>query len=508
MPRKKKEAIKEKDTESAAKKKASPKSKSKSAVKKKPAQPKAPVPAIAKAPPLLPIVGMGASAGGLEAIESFFQNMPEDSGMAFVLVTHLDPTHTSIMPELVQKSTKMKVYSVKDGMKVQPNSVYIIPPNNDLAILHGSLQLIKPARPSKLRLPIDFFFRSLAQDCGRSAVCIILSGTGTDGTLGLREIRGEGGMVMVQEPKTAKYAGMPRSAVATGLVDYVLPPEKMPRQLIKYIKHPTYKTGLEVTPAEGKIPDALNKIFALIRHRTGHDFSTYKKNTICRRIERRMNVHQINNVSDYVRYLEQSPHEVGVLFKELLIGVTNFFRDAEAFETLKKKVFPQLFNNQPSDYTIRVWVPGCSSGEEAYSIAIILQEYISEQDKRFKVQIFGTDIDNDAIETARAGYYPQSITADVSVERLRQFFMQESNGYRIKKDVREIVGLRTPEYYQRPTVYQARSDLLQKPPDLSECRIPKEVIACFPLQPEDRWDSFPGIFGVDWGICRSVQHHR
>jgi two-component system CheB/CheR fusion protein len=413
--------------------------KPKVATNKKPAQPKAATPVIAKDENLFPIVGMGASAGGLEAVENFFKTMPEDSGMAFVLVTHLDPTHISIMPELVQKSTNMKVYPVKDGMKVQPNCVYIIPPNNDMAILHGSLQLIEPAKPSSLRLPIDFFFRSLAQDCGRKAICIILSGTGTDGTLGLKTIRGEEGMVMVQDPKSAKYEGMPKSAIDTGVVDYVLPPEKMPKQLIKYIKHPTYKASVEISPVKGEIPDALQKIFVLIRQKTGHDFSTYKKNTICRGIERRMNIHQIGNVSDYVRYLKQSPHEVEILFKELLIGVTNFFRDVDAFEILKNKVFPQLLNNKSNDYAVRVWVPGCSSGEEAYSIAIILHEYMSEQSKRFNIQIFGTDIDNEAIEAARSGYYPQSITADVSPERLKQFFTKEGNGFRIKKDIREML---------------------------------------------------------------------
>jgi two-component system CheB/CheR fusion protein len=246
-------------------------------------------------------------------------------------------------------------------------------------------------------------------------------------------------MVVVQDPKSAKYEGMPRSAIDTGVVDYVLPPEKMPRQLIKYTKHPTYKADVEIAPVKGEIPDALQKIFILIRQKTGHDFSTYKKNTICRRIERRMNVHQIGNVSDYVRYLKQSPHEIDILFKELLIGVTNFFRDGEAFEILKNKVFPQLFKNKPSDYDIRVWVPGCSSGEEAYSIAIILQEHMIEHGQKFNVQIFGTDIDNDAIDAARAGFYPASIKADVSPERLRQFFTKEGNGYRIKKNIREML---------------------------------------------------------------------
>ncbi len=279
-----------------------------------------------------PIVGIGASAGGLEAYESFFKAMPADNGMAFVLVSHLDPTHISLLPELISKQTKMKVLQVEDGQKLLPDHVYVIPPNKNLNILNGSLYLLQLPRSRGLNLPIDNFFRSLAQDQGSNAIAIILSGTGTDGTLGLKEIKGEMGMVMVQDETSAKYDGMPRSAIATGLADYILPVDKMPNQIMKYIGHadPQAKTILNLE--EDKFQKALHKIFILLRSQTQHDFSNYKTNTICRRIEMRMHVHQIDDIDTYVRYLQNNGKEIQTLFKDLLIGVTGFFRDPEAFE--------------------------------------------------------------------------------------------------------------------------------------------------------------------------------
>ncbi|MCP4679161.1 MAG: PAS domain S-box protein [Deltaproteobacteria bacterium] len=387
-----------------------------------------------------PIVGIGASAGGLEAMETFFKAMPFDAGIGFVLVVHLDPTHISILPDLLQKHTKMSVHQVEDGMQVEPNHVYVIPPNKDLTILHGTLNLMELSHPRGINLPIDTFFRSLAQDQGRNAVCTILSGTGTDGTLGVKAIKGEVGMVMVQDEESAKYEGMPRSAIATGLVDYVLSPEEMPSQLIKYTRHATKDAAPRISPIDGPIPQSLQKIFVILRSRTEHDFSLYKKNTICRRIERRMNVHQIDDISDYVRYLQESEREASILFKELLIGVTNFFRDTEAFEILQHKTLPNLLNKKPDDSAIRVWVPGCASGEEAYSIAIILHECMEQVGRHFHVQIFGTDIDEDAINLARAGRYPESIMVDVEADRLRRYFTKEDDGYyRVKKLIRETL---------------------------------------------------------------------
>jgi two-component system CheB/CheR fusion protein len=382
-------------------------------------------------------VGIGASAGGLEAFERFFKNMPPDNGMAFVLVPHLDPSHVSIMPELLQKYTQMKVRQAEDGIKVKPNCVYVISPNKNIAMLNGVLELMQPTEPRGSRLPIDFFFRSLAEDQGRSAICVILSGTGTDGTAGLKAIHESGGMVMVQSTDSAKYDGMPRCAIATGMVDYVLPPEKMPDQLIKYTGHTIYRQPEAVQPATEGIPDALQKIFILLRTHTGHDFSSYKRNTICRRIERRMNVHQIDAVPHYVRYLQQDPHEVEVLFKELLIGVTSFFRDPETFDVLRDRVLPKLLADKPAGYCARVWVPGCSSGEEAYSLAMILKECLDRVKTGIDFQIFATDIDQNAIDKARSGVYPNGIASDVSPERLRRFFTADQATYRVKTEVRE-----------------------------------------------------------------------
>jgi two-component system CheB/CheR fusion protein len=386
-----------------------------------------------------PIVGIGASAGGLEAFEQFFTNMPYDSGMAFVLVQHLDPTHKSILADLIRRYTEMKVSEVEDGMKVEPNCVYIIPPNRDMAIMHEVLQLIEPVEPRNLRMSVDFFFRSLAQDQSDRAIGIILSGTGTGGTLGLQEIKGEGGMMMVQDPESAGYDGMPRSAIATGLADYILPPDQMPKQLMAYVEH-AFNEVIEgkVAPAPKKA-DWLQKVFVLLRDQTGHDFSYYKYNTIMRRIERRMSVNQIARMPDYVRYLQETPLEVETLFKELLIGVTSFFRDPEAFDVLKEKVLPSLFESRRADQPVRVWVPGCSTGEEAYSIAMLVREHMDELGQAFEVQIFATDIDSDAIEAARVGAYPDSIAADVTPGRLRDFFIREDSIYQIRKTIRDML---------------------------------------------------------------------
>jgi len=386
------------------------------------------------------IVGIGASAGGLEALVTFFKAMPPRSGAAFVIVAHLDPDHISLMPELLQKHTTMPVAQVNAGIKVQPDHVYIIPPNKDLSILGGTLQLMDLILPRGRNLPIDHFLRSLAQDQSTHAIGIILSGTGSDGTIGLKAIKAELGMTMVQDEASAKYDGMPHSAIATGVIDYILPPEQMPGQLVAYLTHSTYKTPAALLPHEGMTPDALQKIFIILRTRTNHDFSLYKKNTICRRIERRMNVHQLDNIADYVRYMQESDREADILFKELLIGVTNFFRDPDAFESLRRDALMPLLESKPEDYTVRVWITGCSSGEEAYSIAILLIECMESIKRHFSVQIFGTDIDENAIGTARNGLYPASILADVSEDRLRRFFSKEEDGqYRIRKSVREML---------------------------------------------------------------------
>ena len=390
-----------------------------------------------------PIVGIGASAGGLAAFEAFFSGMPTvtDPGMAFVLVQHLAPDHKSILTDLIRRYTRMQVFEVVDGMTVQPNCTYIIPPGRDMAFLNGTLQLLEPVSPRGQRMPIDFFFRSLAQDQRERAICIVLSGTGSDGTLGVRAIKGEGGMVMAQNPESTEYDGMPRSALATGLVDYELPPAEMPAQLIAYAAHAFGRPPRPASASPPKTENALKKIFILLRAQTSHDFSQYKPSTIHRRIERRMAVHHIDAMDRYVKFLQQTPQEVEALFRDLLIGVTNFFRDPEAFKALEEQAIPKLFAGKPDGGVIRAWSPGCSTGEEAYSIAILLAERIEALKRSYMVQVFATDIDNQAIATARTGLYPASIAADITPERLARFFTAEPDGsaYRIHKGIRDML---------------------------------------------------------------------
>ncbi len=388
------------------------------------------------------VVGVGASAGGLAAFESFFSGLPErvDPGMAFVLIQHLAPDHESMLTHLVQRFTHMKVYEITDGIKVEPNCVYIIPPKHDLAFIDDTLQLLEPGKPRGQRLPIDFFFRSLAQEKRERAIGIILSGTGSDGTQGLRAIKELGGMVMAQKPSSAEYNGMPHSAISTGLVDYELSPADMGEQLVAYASHAIAMPRGNLASPILKDENALNKIFVLLRAQTGHDFSKYKPNTIHRRIERRMTLHQIEDVKGYVKYLQHEPSELEALFHELLIGVTNFFRDPDSFEVLKG-LLPKLFTGKKPGDTIRIWTTGCSTGEEAYSIAIVFHEYIKELKEDYQVQLFATDIDPQAIATARAGVYPAGIAADVSAERLERYFTVDSddNTYRVHKNIRDML---------------------------------------------------------------------
>lgn len=389
-----------------------------------------------------PVVGIGASAGGLAAFEAFFSGMPAetDPGMAFVLVQHLAPDHKSILADIISRYTRMRVFEVEDGMIVRPNCAYIIPPNRDMAFLNGALHLLEPAAPRGQRLPIDFFFRSLAQDQRERAIGIILSGTGSDGALGVRAIKGECGMIMVQTPGSTEYDGMPCSAIATGLVDYELPPAEMPALLIAYVAR-VFGKRQTAAVSEPKSENALNKIFILLRVQTSHDFSQYKPSTIHRRIERRMAVHQIETLDGYVKFLQQTPIEVEALFRDLLIGVTNFFRDPEAFKALEEQVIPKLFAGKPAGAMIRVWAPGCSTGEEAYSIAILLQEHLEALKQGFRVQVFATDIDDRAIAIARAGLYPASIAADIYPERLARFFAADPDRstYRVHKSIRDLL---------------------------------------------------------------------
>ena len=389
-----------------------------------------------------PIVGLGGSAGALQAFEQFFQHLPPDSGAAFVVVMHLAPDQDSALDQVFQRFTTMPVCEAADGLKARPNHVYVIPPDRDMSILHGTLLLFQPTQARGKRLPIDFFFQSLAKDARERAICIICSGMGSDGTIGLKMVMENFGMVMVQSPETAEFDAMPRSAIATEFVDYVLPADQLPGRLLEYLRQPLPNRARPVPPESASRPaHALQKIFILIRAQTGHDFSFYKRNTVFRRIERRMNAHQIREFTHYVRYLQENSAEVEALFRELLIGVTKFFRDPEAFTALRTNLLP-LLRQKPADSVIRVWAPGCSTGEEAYSLAMTLLECLDHVDpaRYLKIQIFATDINAAGIDFARAGLYPANITADLSAERLARFFVRQDEGsYQISKEVRGVV---------------------------------------------------------------------
>ncbi|MCW8945412.1 MAG: SAM-dependent methyltransferase, partial [Sedimenticola sp.] len=449
------------------------------------------------------IVGIGASAGGLEAFEQFFRSMPSGSGLSFVLVSHLDPSHASLLTEILQRTTTIPVLEAQDQMRVVPNHVYVIPPNRDMAIFHGTLQLSLPEVPRGQRMPIDAFLRSLAEDQGEKAVGIVMSGTGTDGTEGLRAILGAGGLALVQDPQTAKYDGMPSSAIQAGYVTRVLKVEEMPSVLQAGM------SALALSPknnASASIAtvNSMSRILMLLRNVTGNDFSHYKKSTIGRRIERRMSRHNIEDVEVYVRYLREHPDEVRVLFKELLINVTNFFRDPEAFVFLKKEVLPKLLADKPEGYVFRAWISGCATGEEAYSIAILLREFMEESQRDFKVQIYATDLDDDAIAVARSGLYPPNITADVSPERLRRFFIKEDAGFRIKKDIREMLVFAIQNIIKDPPftrldLLTCRNLMIYREPDLQNRLIPAFHYAIKPggvlfLSPSESIGSHADLF--------------
>ncbi|MDO8813713.1 MAG: chemotaxis protein CheB [Gallionella sp.] len=478
--------------------------------KPKPAQESQPSPK--PHPTAFPIVGIGASAGGLEASEQFFRKVLPDTGMAFVLVSHLDPSHASILTEILQRTTTMPVVEAQDQMKVTPNHVYVIPPNRDMAIFHGALQLSVPDQPRGQRMPIDAFLRSLADDRGERAIGIILSGTGTDGTLGLRAILGAGGVSLVQEPATAKYDGMPNSAISAGYATHTLAVEKMPEVLLSGVR------ALNLPPvAPAAVTGGLNRILMQLRNATGHDFSQYKKSTIGRRIERRMSMHNIEDKEVYARYLKEHPSEATMLFKELLINVTNFFRDPEAFAALKQDILPQLFADKPEDYIFRVWVAGCASGEEAYSIAILLREFMDEAHLEFKILLYATDLDDDAIAVARAGIYPPNIAQDVHPERLRRFFIKEDAGYRVKKNIREMVVFAIQNVIKDPPftkldLLSCRNLMIYLEPEIQSRLIPSFHYALKPggvlfLSPSESIASHPDLFtplNRKWKFYRAI----
>ena len=388
---------------------------------------------------MFPIVCIGASAGGLEALEQFLGNVHENSGLAYVVIQHLDPTQKGMLPELLQRISKIKVLQVKDHTIVKPNFVYVIPPNKTLSILKGVLYLFEPLEERGLRLPIDYFLRSLADDRHERSIGVILSGMGSDGSIGIKAIKENNGIVLVQEPSTAKFDSMPRNAINSVVVDIVAPANELPVKLLDFLKHvPVVKSGLDL---EVKDKSSLEKIIILLRTHTGNDFSLYKKNTVYRRIERRMSVHKIDKITNYVHFLQQNPKELDILFKELMIGVTNFFRDSLVWEKLIDTFIPDMVAKQPAGTILRAWVPACSTGEEAYSLAIAFKEVLEKINPHegISLQIFATDLDYDAIETGRKGVFPANIAADVSSKRLERFFIKNDEGYRINTEIREMV---------------------------------------------------------------------
>ncbi len=412
---------------------------------------------------LFPIVGIGASAGGLEAFTEMLQALPGNTGMGFVFVQHLDPKHVSLLTELLQRHTKMPVEDATEGVRVEPNHIYVIPRDKHMGVQHGVLTLSPRAESPIPQMPIDPFLRSLAADQKSKAIGVILSGNASDGALGMMAIKAAGGITFAQSSDTAKYDGMPRAAVSSGCIDFVLPPQGIAKELARLGQHPYIAPappkGLkEPTPAALA---SIGRILNLLRGATGVDFSYYKSNTIRRRILRRMALKQIENLERYVVRLRADPVELRALYDDILINVTEFFRDPEVFEILKKIVFPKIAPSSQTGGQIRIWVPGCASGEEVYSIAIVLLEYLGERSQEVNVQIFGTDISENALEKARSGTYAPSIVQDISAERLRRFFTKVDSSYQISKRIREMCVF-------------ARQNVIKDPPfsklDLISCR--------------------------------------
>jgi two-component system, chemotaxis family, CheB/CheR fusion protein len=354
--------------------------------------------------------------------------------MAFVVVSHQRPEGPSLLPGLLQRCARMPVAEITDGMRVQEDRIYVPPPGWQVTIAGGVLRLREPGRHERAPLPIDAFFRSLAEDQQENAVGVVLSGTGTDGTLGLVAIQGHAGLTMAQEIESARYASMPTSAIATGLVDYVLPADRLPARLLAWAQS---MTGAPRMTAESR--GALERILELLRDRGGNDFSAYKLTPICRRIERRLRIHQFGSLAEYLSCLQSNPHEAQILSEELLVGMTSFFRDPEAFRTLATKGLSRLLSRRPEGARVRAWVIGCATGEEAYSLAMLLREHMERTKTRLNVQIFASDLDRHAIESARGGFYPAGITSDVSATRLARFFTRQEGGYRVKRALRDMV---------------------------------------------------------------------
>lgn len=408
------------------------------------------------------VVGLGASAGGLEAVRKMLGALPADTGMAFVLIQHLDPTHKSMMVDLLARDTAMSVFQAADGMSIQPDCLYVIPPQADLSVHDGLLRLSQPPVRQGAHLPFDFFLNSMADNYGKRAVCVILSGTGTDGSVGLRAVSEKGGLVIAQDPDDTAYEGMPRSAIATGAVNVIAPAVKIPEAIIRHArKHPYLGVIGRSGSTDEKTDEWLATIIGLLRSRVDHDFTHYKQATLVRRIRHRMALAGIKEIDEYVKALRKDGAELDQLAKDLLIHVTRFFRDPGAYEALAKTVVPELVRQHASDQPIRIWVAGCSTGEEAYSLAMLFVEELTAVKLTTKLQIFASDVSPEAVTYGRNGVFPESIEVDVSAERLARFFTHQSHSYRVRRELRDCI------------VFTVQ-DLLSDPPfsrlDLISCR--------------------------------------
>jgi two-component system CheB/CheR fusion protein len=417
---------------------------------------------------LFPIVGIGASAGGLEAFSELLRHMPEKTGMAFVLVQHLDPKHGSVLQEILSRTTKIPVTEVTQGVVVQPDHAYVIPANTNLTLKNGMLQLGSRVLTRGQHMPINDFFRSLAESAGQQAIGVILSGTASDGTEGCRAIKAAGGITFAQDEESAKYDSMPRNAVNAGCIDFILSPKDIARELGGISQHPYVARVMspEAEGFEGMMGSDLNALFGLLRESTGVDFTNYKHTTLQRRIRRRMVVHKVAKLKDYLRFIGKRPEELDELYRDLLIHVTGFFREPEAFVALRKHVYPKLFEGRKPDNPIRVWVAGCSTGEEVYSIAITLLEYMWVHSRNISqaataIQIFATDISDTALDRARTGLYTEAAVSEISADRLKRFFIRLDGGFQVNKSIRDMCIF-------------AKQNLVKDPPfsnlDLVSCR--------------------------------------
>jgi two-component system CheB/CheR fusion protein len=410
-----------------------------------------------------PVVGIGASAGGLDAFLHLFDGLPAATGLGYVVIQHMDPSKESLLADILARSVRIPIVEAQDRMKVLPDRIHVIPPNTNMGIENGRLSLIPRPDRREPHLPVDFFFRSLARDLGDKAIGVVLSGNGSDGSKGVRAVKAEGGITFAQDERSAKYAGMPLSAAASGCVDFVLPPDGIADELARIAKHPyvAKKAEILVRDRASEAEEDIGLIFQLVRDAAGVDFAQYRTSTTMRRVLRRMALHKIYDLKSYAVHLRENPGELDALFQDFLINVTSFFRDPGVFEALKTKVFPLLLESRAPSDAIRVWIPACSTGEEAYSVALSLVEVMERRGPTLPFQIFATDIHETSLEAARGGIYPEGIAQDVSRERLRRFFVKSEHGYRISRAIRE-------------SCIFARQDLAKDPPfsrlDLISCR--------------------------------------